>query len=94
MRAHRVARPPGLGGDWRDRAACRDADPDLFLPISENPSFAPQIAAAKSCCRRCPVQANCLEQALAHPWLAGVWGGLSETERRVLVREGGVSAQS
>jgi WhiB family redox-sensing transcriptional regulator len=71
-------------GDWRERAACRDTDPDLFFPIGTTGPAIEQIDAAKAVCRQCEVQAPCLEFALATNQEAGVWGGASEEERRKL----------
>lgn len=59
---------------WSDRAACRGEDPEMF--------FSTDSRDAKRVCRRCPVQAECLESSadLAGGW--GVWGGLTDRERR------------
>lgn len=70
--------------DWRERAACRDTDPDLFFPIGTTGPAIEQIDAAKAVCRGCDAQAPCLEFALATNQEAGVWGGASEEERRKL----------
>lgn len=73
-------------GEWRDEAACRDVDPELFFPIGHGPAADAQIEAAKAVCRRCPVAEQCLEWALETGQDAGVWGGLAEEERRQLRR--------
>jgi WhiB family redox-sensing transcriptional regulator len=70
--------------DWRQAAACRDTDPDLFFPIGTTGLAIDQIEAAKAVCRQCDVQPGCLEFALATNQEAGVWGGTSEEERRKL----------
>jgi WhiB family transcriptional regulator, redox-sensing transcriptional regulator len=70
--------------DWRDQAACRDTDPDLFFPVGSTGPAIEQIAAAKLVCRNCDVQGPCLEFALATNQEAGVWGGTDEDERRKL----------
>jgi WhiB family redox-sensing transcriptional regulator len=70
--------------DWRDRAACRDEDPELFFPIGNTGPALLQIEEAKAVCRVCPVAAECLEWALDSGQDAGVWGGLAEEERRAL----------
>ena len=70
--------------DWRQRAACRDTDPDLFFPIGTTGPALDQIEAAKAVCRGCDAQAQCLEFALATNQEAGVWGAMSEEERRKL----------
>jgi WhiB family redox-sensing transcriptional regulator len=70
--------------DWRERAACRDTEPDLFFPVGSTGPAIEQIAAAKAVCRYCEVQAACLEFSLATNQEAGVWGGTDEDERRKL----------
>jgi WhiB family redox-sensing transcriptional regulator len=72
--------------DWRHRALCRDEDPELFFPVGNSGPALLQIAEAKTVCERCPVREQCLEFALATGQDAGVWGGLSEDERRSLKR--------
>jgi WhiB family transcriptional regulator, redox-sensing transcriptional regulator len=67
--------------DWRERAACRGpgVDPELFFP-EQGGSAKP----AKQVCHRCPVRADCLDYAIATRQQFGIWGGLSEQERRRL----------
>jgi WhiB family redox-sensing transcriptional regulator len=67
--------------DWRDHAACRDADPDLFFPIGTSGASLLQVDQAKQLCRTCPVCGPCLRWALDNGD-AGVWGGTTEDERR------------
>jgi WhiB family transcriptional regulator, redox-sensing transcriptional regulator len=69
------------GMDWRNYAACRDADPDLFFPLGTVGASLPQIEQAKQVCRACPVSRTCLRWALDHGD-AGVWGGTTDEERR------------
>ena len=69
---------------WRDVAACRDTDPDLFFPVGTTGPALEQIAAAKAVCRQCPALEPCLEFALATNQESGVWGATSEEERRKL----------
>ena len=73
---------PDRPDDWRDRAECKDDPiPDLwFVPPGDRHG----IAAAKAICRRCPVAAECLAEALADPSIVGVWGGTGENERAKL----------
>ena len=73
--------------DWRDGAACRDTDPDLFFPVGTTGPALEQIAAAKAVCCQCDAQAECLEFAIVTNQDSGVWGGTSEEERRVLRRQ-------
>ncbi|GAA4072770.1 WhiB family transcriptional regulator [Nonomuraea sp. NPDC050663] len=72
--------------DWRHRAACRDVDPELFFPIGNTGPALMQIEEAKQVCNSCAVVDGCLKWALESGQDAGVWGGLSEDERRALKR--------
>jgi WhiB family transcriptional regulator, redox-sensing transcriptional regulator len=77
--------------DWRHDALCadpREGSPELWFPIGNTGPSTLQTEAAKAVCRRCPVMDQCLQWALANPRLAdhGVWGGLSEDERRNIRR--------
>ena len=74
--------------DWRDDAACRDADPELFFPDGDIRSARAQVKTARLICRGCAVSATCLNWALATGQEAGIWGGLTEDERRRLHRRG------
>ena len=67
---------------WRQRAACRGVDPDIFYPVSED-----DAAEAKNICDQCTVRETCLEFALANRERDGVWGGATERERRRMVRQ-------
>ena len=80
--------------DWRHRALCRDEDPELFFPIGTTGPAASQVDEAKQVCRRCTVVEPCLEWALETGQDAGVWGGTSEDERRVLARRGVIARVS
>lgn len=72
--------------DWRDRGECLDEDPELFFPVGNTGPAKLQIEEAKAVCRRCEVIDTCLTWALENGQDAGVWGGLSEDERRGLKR--------
>ena len=72
--------------DWRHRAACLTEDPELFFPIGNSGPAIAQVEQAKRVCNRCAVQDICLNWALDTGQDAGVWGGLSEEERRSLKR--------
>jgi len=65
-------------------AACRTEDPELFFPIGTTGPAVQQTEDAKAVCRRCDVVDACLEWALRTGQDAGVWGGLSDVERRAL----------
>jgi WhiB family redox-sensing transcriptional regulator len=71
---------------WTRDAACRDADPELFFPVSDLGPGARQVAEAKAVCATCPVREACLAFALAEGLDAGVFGGLTDAERRKLRR--------
>lgn len=77
-----------VGGDmiWPSYAACLEADPELFFPIGETGPALVQIEEAKAVCARCPVRQQCLQWALDTEQHAGIWGGMSEMERRSLRR--------
>lgn len=77
---------PLLARDWRDAADCTSADPEIFFPEKGRID---QAAAARRICAGCPVKTECLEFALENDEEWGVWGGLSERERRRL-KSGGV----
>jgi WhiB family redox-sensing transcriptional regulator len=84
----RRAAPDNLDGpdNWQKHGACRDEDPDLFFPQGNTGIFLAQIEEARQVCRRCPVMEACGNWALATGQDAGVWGGLSEEERRSMKR--------
>ncbi|MGH8896092.1 MAG: WhiB family transcriptional regulator [Egibacteraceae bacterium] len=67
---------------WRGKAACLDIDPEWFFPVGATGQALAQIEQAKAVCRRCPVIDECLEWALQTKQNDGVWGGMSEDERR------------
>jgi len=70
--------------NWREDAACGDADPDLFFPIGTTGNALRQIDEAKRICRFCPVRIQCLAWALENGVPDGVWGGATEDERRAI----------
>jgi WhiB family transcriptional regulator, redox-sensing transcriptional regulator len=72
--------------DWRHKAACLNQNPELFFPLGSTGRALEQVEQAKVVCRRCPVSSQCLEWALKTNQQDGVWGGLSEDERRALRR--------
>jgi WhiB family redox-sensing transcriptional regulator len=74
----------GLEGDaqsWQERALCAETDPEAFFPEKGG-----STREAKKICTGCEVKAECLEYALANDERFGIWGGLSERERRRLKR--------
>lgn len=72
--------------NWRTKAACRDKDPELCFPVGNTGLSYQQIEEAKSVCRSCKVSDSCLRCALETNQDYGIWGGLSEEERRSLKR--------
>lgn len=81
-----TSRPRAAGGNWRHYAACRDQDPELFFPIGDTAPALLQATEAKAICGACGVKNMCLEWALETGQDTGVWGGLSEDERRAFKR--------
>lgn len=77
-----VTAPALASRDWRDYAACRDVDPELFFPVTAPNTEAGQrqAAAALAVCRSCRVRADCLNFALGARE-GGIWGGTTERER-------------
>jgi WhiB family redox-sensing transcriptional regulator len=76
---------PALGGlypdgaSWKDDALCAETDPEAFFPEKGG-----STREAKRVCAGCSVQAECLQYALDNDERFGIWGGLSERERRRL----------
>jgi hypothetical protein len=72
--------------NWRDQALCAQTDPETFFPQGNQHQIAQGTENAKKVCGRCPVRSDCLEWALDTGQNVGVWGGLSEFERRAMAR--------
>lgn len=72
--------------DWRQHAACIGEDPELFFPTGITGAALEQAERAKAVCGGCAVVDECLQWALDTSQDAGVWGGMSEEERRRLRR--------
>jgi WhiB family redox-sensing transcriptional regulator len=72
--------------EWWSVAACKDAEPELFFPISATSASNPLVKRAKLICWSCPVRSKCLAYALDHRQEHGIWGGLTEEERRRIPR--------
>ncbi|MEU2119857.1 WhiB family transcriptional regulator [Streptomyces sp. NPDC016459] len=72
---------PSWEEHWSEHAACREEDPEeLFVQGNT------QQSRAKAVCTSCPVRTECLAEALDHRIEFGVWGGMTERERRALLR--------
>lgn len=67
--------------DWQERALCAQTDPESFFPEKGG-----STREAKRVCMSCEVRVPCLEYALANDERFGIWGGLSERERRRVKR--------
>ena len=80
--------------DWRNDAVCRDTDPALFFPVGTTGNALIQIEHAKNTCAECTVSQECLDFALDTNQDSGVWGGLTEEERRVIRRQRVAAARS
>lgn len=86
--ARLMARPAEDAEPWQAQALCAQTDPEAFFPDKGG-----STRAAKAVCARCPVRAECLAFALENDERFGVWGGLSERERRQLrARQAGSGA--
>jgi WhiB family redox-sensing transcriptional regulator len=72
----------GNAMNWRAAGACLSADPDLFFPISSAGPAEQQIARAKKICAGCGVRRECLEFALSHEQVYGIWGGTTPEDRQ------------
>jgi WhiB family transcriptional regulator, redox-sensing transcriptional regulator len=66
-------------GGWQERALCAQTDPEAFFPEKGG-----STREAKKVCQTCEVRDDCLEAALFNDERFGIWGGLSERERRKL----------
>lgn len=74
---------------WQRQANCMGVDPDLFFPERGS-----STREAKEVCRGCVVREDCLEYAIVHSEKFGIWGGLSERERRRIRRSRAVERTS
>jgi WhiB family redox-sensing transcriptional regulator len=78
---------------WRQRAACRDLDPEIWFPVGTG--AVPQMIAerAKNVCRVCPVRTDCLDYSIDKGEKFGIWGGLDEDERAAEIRHRNATAR-
>lgn len=78
---------PGSGliradAEWMAQASCRGLDPNLFHPGPHTDQSEP-----KAVCAKCPVREQCLDYAIRHREMFGIWGGLNERERKRRLKE-------
>lgn len=76
-----IGAPQPSDEEWSERAVCAQTDPDAFFPEKGG-----STKEAKKICNGCPVMKQCREWALDNDERFGIWGGLSERERRRLKR--------
>lgn len=74
---------------WRKKANCLGVDPDLFFPL-----LGESVKEAKAVCKDCQVREECLEFALNSEEKNGIWGGLSERQRRPLRKQRRMSRET
>lgn len=72
--------------DWRHLAACREEEAELFFPVGNTGPAQLQAEEAKAVCRQCPAMEACAAWALDTRQEHGVWGALTEAERRAILR--------
>jgi WhiB family redox-sensing transcriptional regulator len=70
---------PAADTGWMTRAACAGMNPDLFFPVQSNGTT---VSAPKAVCGGCPVRVDCAMHAINEGEEHGIWGGLTERERR------------
>lgn len=88
---HINVKPIASDWEWQYEGACRDKDPELFFLeyALRGPAKRKKEIAAIAVCNTCPVLQQCRDHALKVPEMFGVWGGLTEEQRRILVRRNG-----
>lgn len=73
---------PETALEWQEDALCAQTDPEAFFPEKGG-----STRDAKKVCAECPVAQQCLDYALDNDERFGIWGGMSERERRKIARE-------
>ena len=84
---HIIGQAEQSAPSWQERALCAQTDPEAFFPEKGG-----STREAKRVCTGCDVRSECLEYALENDERFGIWGGLSERERRKLKRRAVFSA--
>ncbi|WLD46779.1 WhiB family transcriptional regulator [Candidatus Nanosynbacter lyticus] len=75
--------PEAAIANWRNKANCRDSDPDMFFPESKDRRYAEE---ALKVCRGCKVKEDCLDHAIENDEKYGIWGGMTPEARKKLSR--------
>src|SRR5574337_2215602 len=75
------------GIEWKDDAACRDKDSELWFPDMADPKWELKASQAIAICERCPVKQTCLDYAIEAKELHGIWGGVTARQRGILIRK-------
>ena len=75
------------GASWRESAAYRFLETDLFFPIGKTGLAVAEVQRAEAVCASCPVRPPCLTFALDTHQGSGIWGGYDEDERRGMLRQ-------
>ena len=88
-RSRGIIAKPDLDTGWKDLSNCLGVDPDLFFP-----ERGASTREAKEVCRGCEVRIDCLEYALQNGEKFGIWGGMSERERRRIRRQRALDRQA
>ncbi|HSZ42506.1 MAG TPA: WhiB family transcriptional regulator [Trebonia sp.] len=77
-----ITTPPLTAEPWRSRAACRFTESELFFPDADSGQSLLQVTQARAICAGCAVRRECLAFAVRTHQSHGIWGGLTEQERR------------
>lgn len=79
---HAITRDVMADEGWQEEGACRGADVEIFFSVDEEDQ-----QRALEFCARCDVRQDCLEFAIENREMYGIWGGMSESDRRSLIRD-------
>lgn len=78
----------------RQRATCEGQDPEIWFPVGTGGPATMQEDQAKALCRVCPLMEACGQDALERGTEFGIWGGMTEHERRVIRSRGNINVRS
>jgi WhiB family transcriptional regulator, redox-sensing transcriptional regulator len=78
--------------EWQYEGSCNNVDPETFFlePLTRGKNKRDKERAALAICKTCPVKQACLNHALSIPEVYGVWGGMTEDQRQVLIEQSGI----